>query len=198
MTPDPPSPAEPEETAVAPPTTRRRRARSSSSEEKKEIVPAAPTDVTSEPPAEPPVPRAPKRAALDPESARLLRLRRELDKHRPLFVRQAAHRYYRIGRDESWRRPRGLQSKQRRHYGYRSEIVRVGYRSPAKIRDLVPSGFRPIIIRTIPDLEKLDATKDAAVIARTVGTRRRLTLEEAARRLGIHVLNPIATPEGEE
>ncbi|MGD0718152.1 MAG: 50S ribosomal protein L32e [Thermoplasmata archaeon] len=198
MTPDPPEPADPEETSVAKPATRRRRGSSPPPDEKKEIVPAAPADVTSEPPPEAPVPRAPKRAVLDPESARLLRLRRELDQHRPLFVRQAAHRYYRIGRDESWRRPRGLQSKQRRHYGYRSKIVRVGYRSPAKVRDLVPSGFRPIIIHTTADLEKLDAAKDAAVIARTVGTRRRLTLEETARRLGIHVLNPIATPEGEE
>ena len=43
----------------------------------------------------------------------------------------------------------------------------------------------------------LDVTRDAAVIARTVGTRRRLVLEEEARRLGIRVLNPIVKP-GEE
>ncbi|HUZ79058.1 MAG TPA: 50S ribosomal protein L32e [Thermoplasmata archaeon] len=194
MSPDPVTAPEPEETPAPKPARRRVRA-APPAEEKKEIVPADATVVTTEEPA---TPRAPKRASLDPESAKLLRLRRELDRHRPLFVRQAAHRYYRIGRDESWRRPRGLQSKQRRHYGYRSVIVRVGYRSPAKVRDLVPSGFRPIIIRTTGELEKLDATKEAAIIARTVGTRRRLTLEETARRLGIHVLNPIATPEGEE
>ncbi|EQD53806.1 Ribosomal protein L32e [mine drainage metagenome] len=194
MSPDPVAAPEPEETPAPKPARRRVRA-APPAEEKKEIVPADATAVTTEEPA---APRAPKRASLDPESAKLLRLRRELDRHRPLFVRQAAHRYYRIGRDESWRRPRGLQSKQRRHYGYRSVIVRVGYRSPAKVRDLVPSGFRPIIIRTTGELEKLDATKEAAIIARTVGTRRRLTLEETARRLGIHVLNPITTPEGEE
>ena len=194
MSPDPVTAPEPEEAPALKPARRRVRA-APPPEEKKEIVPADATAVTTEEPA---TPRAPKRASLDPESAKLLRLRRELDRHRPLFVRQAAHRYYRIGRDESWRRPRGLQSKQRRHYGYRSVIVRVGYRSPAKVRDLVPSGFRPIIIRTIGELEKLDATKEAAIIARTVGTRRRLTLEETARRLGIHVLNPITTPEGEE
>ncbi|NNN17820.1 MAG: 50S ribosomal protein L32e [Thermoplasmata archaeon] len=194
MSPDPVTASEPEESPAPKPTRRRVRA-APPAEEKKAIVPADATAVTTDEPA---APRAPKRAALDPESAKLLRLRRELDRHRPLFVRQAAHRYYRIGRDESWRRPRGLQSKQRRHYGYRSVIVRVGYRSPSKVRDLVPSGFRPIIIRTTGELEKLDATKEAAIIARTVGTRRRLALEETARRLGIHVLNPIATPEGEE
>jgi large subunit ribosomal protein L32e len=143
-------------------------------------------------------PRVPRRATLDPKTARALSVRRSIDRRRPLFVRQAAHRYYRIGRDESWRRPRGLQSKQRRHYGYRSEVVSVGYRSPARARGLVPSGFRPVLVETTKAIERLDPLKDAAILARGIGTRRRLVLEEAARRLGVRVLNPIATPETEE
>ncbi len=136
-------------------------------------------------------PRAPRRATLPPTLATLLATRRRLDRKRPLFVRQAAHRYWRIGRDESWRSPRGLQSKQRRHYGYRSVVVSIGYRSPAAVRGLTPAGFRPVIVRTRDDLDGLEAKRDAAIIARTVGTRRRLVLEEEARRLGIRVLNPI-------
>jgi large subunit ribosomal protein L32e len=97
----------------------------------------------------------------------------------------------------AWRRPRGLQSKQRRHYGYRPKIVRVGYRSPATVRGLVPSGFRPVLVHTDRDLKAIDAKLEAAVIARTVGTRRRLVLEEAARKLGIRVLNPIVKAEEE-
>jgi len=143
-------------------------------------------------------PRAPKRASLDAPTRELLHLRRTLDGRRPVFGRQAANRYYRIGRDGTWRRPRGLQSKQRRHYGYRAKIVRVGYRSPARVRGLVPSGFRPVIVRTSADLKGLDAHTEAAIIARTVGTRRRLVLEEEAQKLGIHVLNPIEQPESEE
>ncbi len=142
-------------------------------------------------------PKAPRRATLSRELATLLATRRTLDRRRPLFVRQAAHRYGRIGRDESWRRPRGLQSKQRRHYGYRSEVVSVGYRSPAAVRGLTPAGFRPVIVRTRDDLDGLEAQRDAAVIARTVGTRRRLVLEEEARRLGIRVLNPIVKGDEE-
>jgi large subunit ribosomal protein L32e len=142
-------------------------------------------------------PQAPRRPKLDAPRTRLLGLRDQQDRHRPLFVRQAAHRYFRIGRWESWRRPRGLQSKQRRHYGYRSEIVSVGYRSPARIRGLTPSGFRPVIVHTSSEVEKIDAATEAAVIARTVGTRRRLALEEIARKLGIHVLNPLVKSEAE-
>ncbi len=172
----------------------------------KETAPKRRRSVRALKPAEPPAaavpaakePRVPKRASLDPATARALRLRREADRRRPRFVRQAAHRYARIGRDESWRRPRGLQSKQRRHYGYRSVVVRIGYRSPARSRGLVPSGFRPVVVRTSQELAKIDAQTEAVIIARTVGTRRRLAREEAARRLGLHLLNPIATPESEE
>ncbi len=143
------------------------------------------------------MPIAPKRATLTPELAKHLSLRGGLDRRRPLFVRQAAHRYYRIGRDGAWRRPRGLQSKQRRHYGYRSEVVRIGYGSPADVRGLVPSGFAPVIVNTSADLERLDVQREAAIIARTVGTRRRLVLEEEARKRGVHVLNPIVKGDSE-
>jgi len=134
---------------------------------------------------------APRRPTLDPEAKRLLAVRGDLSNRRPKFVRQASHRYFRIGRWASWRRPRGLQSKQRRHYGYRSRIVRVGYGSPRLTRGLTPTGFRPILIRTDEEITHIDPVRDAVVIARTVGTRRRLVLEEACRKLGIHILNPI-------
>lgn len=181
----------PETTAVAVPETPRRRGRR---------VKAAPVEKKEEKAVveAPKTPRIPRRATLDAKTARALSIRRDIDRRRPLFVRQAAHRYWRIGRDESWRRPRGLQSKQRRHYGYRSEVVSIGYRSPARVRGLVPSGFKPILVETTKGLERLDPLKEAAILARGLGTRRRLVLEETARRLGIRVLNPIATPEAEE
>lgn len=162
---------------------------------------APPAEEKAEPAAEPAKkeegPRTPRRASLEDRERTLLRARREIDRRRPLFGRQARYRYYRIGRDMSWRAPRGLQSKQRRHYGYRPKVVRIGYRSPARVRGLVPSGFRPIIVHTTRDLEALNGQLEAAIIARTVGTRRRIVLEEAARKLGIRVLNPIVKSERE-
>lgn len=143
-------------------------------------------------------PVAPKRARLSVREKAHLSVRSTLDGRRPAFVRQAANRYGRIGRWGAWRRPRGLQSKQRRHYGYRAQIVRIGYRSPADIRGTVPSGFWPVLVHNRDELDGIEPTRQAAVIARTVGTRRRLVLEEEARRLGIHVLNPIVKGESEE
>lgn len=143
------------------------------------------------------LPKAPRRPTLAKESARLLSVRDASDAKRPRFTRQASYRYWRIGRDGTWRRPRGQQSKQRRHYKYRSTIVSIGFRGPAAIRGLTPTGFRPIVVRTPKEIEALTPATDAAIIARTVGTRRRLVLEETARKAGVHVLNPI-TRDAEE
>ncbi|MCI4353170.1 MAG: 50S ribosomal protein L32e [Thermoplasmata archaeon] len=142
----------------------------------------------SKPPKETPPPRRPK---LSPELARLLAFRRGQDAHRPLFVRTASHRYWRIGRWGSWRRPKGLQSKQRRHYGYRPTVVSIGFRSPRLVRGRTSTGFRPILVQTPTEVNRIDPAHEAAVIARTVGTRQRLVLEEAARKRGVHVLNPL-------
>lgn len=135
--------------------------------------------------------KAPRRPTLDPEAVRELALRRAQDVRRPRFTRQASYRYWRIGRDEAWRKPRGQQSKQRRHYGYRSTIASIGFGTPRGARGLTPTGFRPRVVQTTGEIEALDAARDAAIIARTVGTKLRLRLEETARRLGVHVANPI-------
>lgn len=154
--------------------------------------PAPAADETPKPKAKPAkeVP-PPKRPTLSSEVARLLAARRMQDQRRPRFTRQASYRYWRIGRDESWRKPRGLQSKQRRHYGYRSTIVSIGFRSPRQVRGRTPSGFRPILVETVPQISAIDPAHEAAIISRTVGTLKRLVLEEAARKRGVHVLNPI-------
>ncbi|MCI4349355.1 MAG: 50S ribosomal protein L32e [Thermoplasmata archaeon] len=143
-------------------------------------------------------PKAPRRPVLEPELARLLAIRREVGRRRPKFVRTASHRYWRIGRWESWRAATGIQSKQRRHYGYRPVVVSIGFGSPRRTRGLTPTGFRPVIVHTTAEIERLEKGADAAIIARTVGVRRRLVLEETARKLGIHVLNPIGGPQKEE
>ncbi|MCI4325139.1 MAG: 50S ribosomal protein L32e [Thermoplasmata archaeon] len=148
-------------------------------------------------PAKKAAPKAPRRPTLEPELARLLSVRDDTDVRRPKFVRTASHRYFRIGRWESWRRPRGQQSKQRRHYGYRPTVVSIGFGSPRATRGLTPTGFRPVLVRTPDVLSTLDPKRDAVLIARTVGTRRRLVLEEAARQLGLHVLNPIVREKEE-
>jgi large subunit ribosomal protein L32e len=189
--PDEPTASEPPVEAPKAPARRRTRKTAPPTEAVAPPAPKAPAKKSDDAPV------VPKRATLDPPLQRLLQARRSIDRRRPIFGRQAANRYYRIGRDEAWRRPRGQQSKQRRHYGYRAEIVSIGYRSPARVRGMVPSGFVPVLVHSVGDLAGIDGHRQAAIIGRTVGTRRRLVLEEEARKLGIRVLNPIVKGEGE-
>lgn len=175
-------PPEPETKGAAGATPKKSSARTKKPTDE---APAKPTKSKAE------APKAPRRPDLPPDRQRLLTIRGAQDQRRPRFTRQQSYRYVRIGRDGSWRKPRGLQSKQRRHYGYRSTIVSIGFRGPRAIRGLTPSGFRPVLVRTNADVEALDPAREAALIARSVGTKRRLVLEETARVRGVHLLNPL-------
>ena len=103
-----------------------------------------------------PASRPPAAPTLEPELARLLATRDRVADRRPKFVRRRRTATGGSDAGQSWRRPRGLQSKQRRHYGYRSEVVSIGYGSPRRTRGLTPTGFRPVLVRTPKDLDALD------------------------------------------
>ncbi len=117
-----------------------------------------------------------------------LKIRREIKKRTPKFRRQEWFRYKRLG--TSWRKPRGLHSKARQHMGYRTNVVSIGYGSPADTRNLHPSGFKEIMVYNVGDLERINPRQQAARIGHSVGTRKRIEIEEAADEKGIRVLNP--------
>src|SRR3990170_120456 len=107
-----------------------------------------------------------------------LRVRRQIASKRPRFYRQEWFRYKRLGM--KWRKPQGGQSKLRRHYGYRINVVSIGYRGPRLSRGLHPSGFREVLIHTVRELDAIDPKLEAARIAATVGGRRRTEIQDAA------------------
>jgi large subunit ribosomal protein L32e len=78
----------------------------------------------------------------------------------------------------------------RKHKGYRLNVVSVGYGSPIKTRNLHPSGFEEVMVYNIKDLEKIDPKSQAARVGHSVGTRKRIKIEEKAEEKGIRVLNP--------
>ncbi len=134
--------------------------------------------------------RVKSKAELDPALRRLLGLRAETSRRRPEFLRQEWYRYQRLGL--VWRRPRGMDSKRRRRFQGRAPVVRVGYRGPAAVRGLHPSGFQEVVVHRPQDLEGLDPKRQAARVAGSVGTRKRMEIEEKADELGIRLLNPLA------
>jgi large subunit ribosomal protein L32e len=130
---------------------------------------------------------AKRKPQLTAETKDLLAKREEIDSRRPAFLRQEWFRFSRLG--EKWRKPRGIHSKMRRHYGYRPPIVSIGYRGPKDVRGYHPSGFMEVMIHNPAQLEKMDPKTQAARVGGSVGFKKKLAIEKRADELGIRVLN---------
>ena len=134
------------------------------------------------------VPRghADKTPELDDETATAL-----AQKHRegkPQFNRQDYHMKKRT--PESWRKPRGNLSKQRRGIKGKGAMVEAGYRSPQAARGLHPSGFEEVRVHNTSDLDGVDGDTQAVRIASSVGGRKREQIEDECEDREIRVLNP--------
>lgn len=106
---------------------------------------------------------------------------------RPAFKRQEWFRYSKLG--ENWRKPKGIHSKMKRGLKRRPPMVEVGYRGPAEVRGLHPSGFEEVLVYNVEGLENIDPKKQAVRVGGTVGTKKRIAIEDRADELGIRVLN---------
>lgn len=128
-----------------------------------------------------------KKPKLSEEEIRLLKLREEMNRRRPEFIRQESWRYVRV--KESWRRPRGIDSKMRLKKKGKPPLVSIGYRNPKLVRGLHPTGFKEVLVHNVKDLEKVNPDREAVRIAGTVGRRKRIEIIQKADELGIVVLN---------
>ncbi|HOB17837.1 MAG TPA: 50S ribosomal protein L32e [Candidatus Methanoculleus thermohydrogenotrophicum] len=119
------------------------------------------------------------------ERKRLIRVRTRHNK--PAFKRRGLHRKVRLA--DVWRRPRGLQSKQRRQFRAKGALPRPGYGSPAAVRGLHPSGYEEVRVFSPADLAGLNPDLQAVRIAGSVGNRKRRVIQAQAMELGLKVLN---------
>jgi large subunit ribosomal protein L32e len=70
-------------------------------------------------------------------------------------------------------------------------MVDIGYRGPAAVRNLHPSGFEEVMVYNADSLDKIDPKAQAIRIGGTVGVKKRLVIEARAAELGIRVLNKL-------
>jgi large subunit ribosomal protein L32e len=68
-------------------------------------------------------------------------------------------------------------------------MVDIGFRGPVAARDLHPSGFEEVLVYNVAGLEGIDPKRQAVRIGGTVGTKKRMAIEDRADELGIRVLN---------
>jgi large subunit ribosomal protein L32e len=150
----------------------------------KDVKEARPAEVIEEPTDGYVVKAKPE---LDEETKDALAKRAVISGRRPAFKRQEWFRYSKLG--EMWRRPKGIHSKMKRKLARRPPVVAIGYRGPAAVRGLHPSGFEEVHVANVNDLEGIDPKTQAVRIGGTVGTKKRITIEDRAEELGIRVLN---------
>jgi len=124
---------------------------------------------------------------LDDEMEDALAQRALISGRRPAFKRQEWFRYSKLG--EKWRRPKGIHSKMKRKLKRRPPVVLIGYRGPVVSRGLHPSGFEERMVFNTDDLDGVDPKKQAVRIGASVGTKKRIMIEDRAEELGIRVLN---------
>jgi len=118
------------------------------------------------------------------EKMRLIRAR---NGKRATFKRQCIHQKKKL--DDVWRRPRGLQSKQRKQIRAKGRLLKPGFGGPAAVRGLHPSGYEEVLVFAPVDLEGLNAETQGVRVAATVGNRKREIIQEKALGLGLKVFN---------
>ena len=128
-----------------------------------------------------------QKPVLDKQTKKDLSKRNRMSHKSPTFKRQNWFRYKRLG--EKWRRPRGIHSKMRRHFKYRIPVAQVGFRGPASVRGLHPSGFEEVLVHNTKEVENVNPETQAVRISSTVGDKKRELIVKKADELKIRVFN---------
>jgi large subunit ribosomal protein L32e len=129
------------------------------------------------------------RVSLSGKLRRLMRIRVLMERREPRWMRMDEWRFLRIAHRESWRRPKGNDNKIRLEIKGYPKRVKVGYGKPRLVRNLHPTGFKLVTVHRPEDVDKVDPTKEAVVIGRTVGLRKRVEIVRRAIERGVRVIN---------
>merc|ERR1712205_196654 len=119
-------------------------------------------------------------------------------KHTSRFKRHQSDLYKRV--DESWRRPKGIDSVVRRKFRGKILMPNIGYGSNKKTRHVLPSGFKKFLVHNVAELELLMMHNGtyAAEVAHSVSKKTREDILERAKVFDIKVTNAAARMRSEE
>jgi large subunit ribosomal protein L32e len=117
----------------------------------------------------------------------LLKEKQIIKKKTPDFIRTAGKSKVRL-KKSGWRRPKGITNKMRlQEHGHRA-IVKKGYGTPSEIRGIGKDGRTQILVTNINDLKKV-GKNDKAIIASTLGLKKKIQIIEEAKKLKVEIVN---------
>lgn len=102
---------------------------------------------------------------------------------------------------QSWRRPKGIDSRVRRKFkGSGVIMANIGYGSNKKTRHTLPSGFKKFVIHNPAELDILlmHNRTYAAEVAHGVGARKRALIVARAKELNVNLTNGAAKVRSQE
>ncbi len=88
-----------------------------------------------------------------------------------------------------WRRPRGVDNKKRIRKKFAGASPRIGYRNPKLLRYVHPKGKKEMLVNNTFDLNTAKDNDMFVRIAAQVGGKKRATIIEKAKLLGLTILN---------
>jgi large subunit ribosomal protein L32e len=121
------------------------------------------------------------------EKTKLLEVKKILKKRRPSFIREGYHK--KIATKKNWRQPRGNRSKVKLERRGRRHRPKIGYRSPSEVRGLTKEGFEIIIIENLDAMKKINPILQVALIASTVGLKKRVDMLKIAKENKVTIYN---------
>ena len=119
--------------------------------------------------------------------SRLLKIKKEMKKKMPEFIRSDYHKKKKL-HSAKWRRPRGITNKMRLQHKGHNVVVKKGYRTPAEIRGVMQDGKKIVVVSNVNDLQNVKKDEKVA-IASTVGTKKRIVIIEEAKKLKLQIIN---------
>jgi len=120
------------------------------------------------------------------EKEALLKLKKDICKKRPEFIRQEAHKKKKL--EMKWRQPKGQHSKMRKRFLGHRKHPSPGYRVPKKVRGLTLAGLKPVNVSNVRDAERLDPTTEIAVVA-NVGEKKKIEILKKLLEKNAKILN---------
>lgn len=92
---------------------------------------------------------------------------------------------------DRWRKPHGVDSKQRQKIAWAGATVNKGYRGQTDKRDLHPQGKRELLLRNLGELDKAGNSAKNFVIRlqSTLSKRNKELIRKKAAETGVKVLN---------